>query len=219
MANRPKIDNKTYESSKRYLIEAMKQMAEAGHRIQDLSDFVLEKFGDEFLPYLERFYRDIREGNVRLSGIKQSVITSFLGPGITAGERERERERMIRETAYLRAEQRGFGAGSPDDDWLYAERQIDEQLARHIGLVAKGRKKASSVTEAAEKELASVKNAVESWLESRRKTSPEATAAKKKPVKKAAAAAPAKAAGKEAASAKKVSIRKKTTTTKPAAKA
>jgi hypothetical protein len=212
MANSPKIDNKTYESSKRYLEEAMKQMAEAGHRIHDLSDFALEKFGDEFLPYLERFYRDIREGNIR---IKQSVRTSFLGPGITAGERER----MIREAAYLRAEQRGFGADSRDDDWLCAERQIDEQLASNIGLVAKGRKKASSVTEAAEKELTNVKNAVASWLDSRRKTSPEASTAKKKPAKKAAAAAPAKAAGKEGTSATKASTRKKATKPKPAAKA
>jgi hypothetical protein len=189
MGNSQKLDRGTYESSKIYLEAALKQMAEAGHRIHDLSEFALEKFGDEFLPYLERFYRDIREGNIRL---KQSVTTAVFGQVVGAGERER----MIRDAAYLRAEQRGFGAGSPDDDWLQAERQVDQQLARHIGLVAKGRKGVSSVKETAEKELAGAREAVASWLEKRGKSSPSPAPEPGK-VKAAKKDAPAKGAAGE----------------------
>lgn len=39
------------------------------------------------------------------------------------------RRQMIAEAAYLRAEQRGFVAGDPLDDWLAAEREVDLLLA------------------------------------------------------------------------------------------
>ena len=38
------------------------------------------------------------------------------------------RERMIAAAAYSLAEQRGFQNGSPEDDWLRAEREVDEFL-------------------------------------------------------------------------------------------
>jgi len=38
------------------------------------------------------------------------------------------RRRLIAERAYLRAERRGFGCGSPEQDWLEAEREIDQLL-------------------------------------------------------------------------------------------
>lgn len=41
-----------------------------------------------------------------------------------------ERRRLIAETAYRRAEQRGFADGDPVADWLAAEKQVNEQLAR-----------------------------------------------------------------------------------------
>jgi len=37
-----------------------------------------------------------------------------------------ERQRMIAEAAYFRAQQRGFAGGDSLDDWLAAERQIDQ---------------------------------------------------------------------------------------------
>jgi len=40
-----------------------------------------------------------------------------------------ERESMIREAAYFRAEQRGFARGQELDDWLAAEAEIDRWLA------------------------------------------------------------------------------------------
>jgi len=39
------------------------------------------------------------------------------------------RHRLIAECAYLRAERRGF-MGNPEQDWLDAEREIDERLLR-----------------------------------------------------------------------------------------
>jgi len=39
-----------------------------------------------------------------------------------------ERRRMITEAAYYLAEQRGFSGGSPEQDWIQAEREIDRVL-------------------------------------------------------------------------------------------
>ncbi|MEW6353078.1 MAG: DUF2934 domain-containing protein [Pseudomonadota bacterium] len=39
-----------------------------------------------------------------------------------------ERERMIAEAAYYRAERRAFQGGDPDLDWLEAEAEIDRKL-------------------------------------------------------------------------------------------
>lgn len=41
-----------------------------------------------------------------------------------------ERQRMIAEAAYYRALQRGFSGGDSVEDWLAAEREIDERLMR-----------------------------------------------------------------------------------------
>ena len=43
---------------------------------------------------------------------------------------EEERQSMIAEAAYYRAERRGFQDGNPVEDWLAAEAEIDEGLAR-----------------------------------------------------------------------------------------
>lgn len=41
-----------------------------------------------------------------------------------------EREQMIAEAAYFRAEQRGFQGGDPQQDWIMAEKEIDTQLTQ-----------------------------------------------------------------------------------------
>ncbi len=41
-----------------------------------------------------------------------------------------ERHRMICDAAYYRALRRGFGHGSPDQDWREAEAEIDAMLIR-----------------------------------------------------------------------------------------
>ena len=42
----------------------------------------------------------------------------------------RRRRELIALSAYLRAERRHFRNGSPEDDWLQAEAEIDYQLSR-----------------------------------------------------------------------------------------
>jgi DUF2934 family protein len=39
-----------------------------------------------------------------------------------------ERQRMIEEAAYYRAQQRGFAPGNEVEDWIAAETEIDGQL-------------------------------------------------------------------------------------------
>ena len=39
-----------------------------------------------------------------------------------------ERHRMIAETAYFLAQERGFTGGDPVSDWIEAERRVDRQL-------------------------------------------------------------------------------------------
>lgn len=41
-----------------------------------------------------------------------------------------ERHRMIAAEAYLQAERRGFAPGSELEDWLRAEREVDERLGQ-----------------------------------------------------------------------------------------
>jgi Protein of unknown function (DUF2934) len=44
-----------------------------------------------------------------------------------------DRERMIAEAAYFRAERRRFQGGDPVDDWLSAEAEIDQRLRGGLG--------------------------------------------------------------------------------------
>lgn len=43
-----------------------------------------------------------------------------------------QRERMIAEAAYYRAERRGFQGGDPGQDWLDAEVEIDRMLSETV---------------------------------------------------------------------------------------
>ncbi|MBZ5637620.1 MAG: DUF2934 domain-containing protein [Acidobacteriia bacterium] len=44
-----------------------------------------------------------------------------------------ERQRLIAESAYLKAERRGFQGGDPSRDWIEAEAEIDAMLMRPRG--------------------------------------------------------------------------------------
>lgn len=54
-----------------------------------------------------------------------------------AGQRARVspevRRGMIAESAYLRAERRGFVAGFEEEDWIAAEREVDALLTARLG--------------------------------------------------------------------------------------
>lgn len=43
-----------------------------------------------------------------------------------------QRERMIAEAAYYRAEHRGFQGGDPQQDWLEAEAEINRMLSETL---------------------------------------------------------------------------------------
>lgn len=47
----------------------------------------------------------------------------------TGGVHAVDREQMIRQAAYFRAERRGFLEGSPEQDWREAETEVDGTLA------------------------------------------------------------------------------------------
>ncbi len=51
------------------------------------------------------------------------------------------REQMIREAAYHRAAQRGFTGGSPEQDWMEAEKDVDALLAKREKAARKGKGK------------------------------------------------------------------------------
>ena len=51
--------------------------------------------------------------------------TEAKGDSVTAAQRQH----MIAEAAYFRAQQRGFQYGDPQQDWLAAEAGIDQMLA------------------------------------------------------------------------------------------
>lgn len=54
-----------------------------------------------------------------------------------------ERQRMIAEAAYYRAEQRGFNDGDPVADWLQAEQEINNALLNHSAAQTSSRSPAS----------------------------------------------------------------------------
>ena len=48
-----------------------------------------------------------------------------------------ERERMISEVAYYRAEQRGFAPGNEMEDWLQAETEVDSLIQSGVSRSAR----------------------------------------------------------------------------------
>lgn len=59
-----------------------------------------------------------------------SKTTPAMSGSPTRAVSAEEREKMIAQAAYLRAEQRGFSGGDPVADWLEAEAEIDSRLSQ-----------------------------------------------------------------------------------------
>ena len=182
------LDKSTYDSAKAYLKAALEQMIAAGRSAKEFGDFALEKFGDTFIPYLHEFSQDVSKGRIKIEGLGKSAKTAIFGRHVTL----EEREQLIREAAYLRAEQRGFVGGSPDEDWRMAQQEVDQRLAQETGLVEKGRKVLTSATTVIENEFDDIKHVVAGWVEGK----PAAGGKKKKVVKKKKAAASKSSAAK-----------------------
>jgi hypothetical protein len=76
--------------------------------------------------------------------------TAKAGTSADTAHLEAERQRMIAEAAYFRALSRGFKEGSPIDDWLAAEREINrllpspQQQKRELAIHAKLREEITS---------------------------------------------------------------------------
>jgi hypothetical protein len=167
MSEEKRFDRVTYKAAQQYLKAALEHMIAAGHSVGDFIEFSQEKFGDGFLPYLRQFLDDVRQQRVRIKGLTKSAKTAIIGHHISP----REREDMIREVAYMKAEQRGFMGGSSEEDWYVAEKEVDLRLAKEAGLVEKGRKVLTSATTIVEKELDNIKNVIGSWIEKNRSIS------------------------------------------------
>lgn len=60
---------------------------------------------------------------------KRSRKPAKASAGVTAAEREQ----MVAEAAYYKAEQRGFSGSSAEEDWLEAADEIDAMLATRPG--------------------------------------------------------------------------------------
>jgi hypothetical protein len=68
------------------------------------------------------------------SKLKSSATAGGPQPAASSGTvrvnvSDQVREKMIREAAYFRAEQRAFATGNELEDWFVAEREIDAMLA------------------------------------------------------------------------------------------
>jgi len=181
MSKDTKSDKARYQVVETYLKSAFEHMLAAGRSAREFNEFTLEKFGEQFRPYLRKFLADVGEGRVKVKGMTKAAKASLLGAHVTP----QERIELIRIAAYVRAERRGFFGGSPEQDWLEAEREIDAQLSQDVGLVGKGQKALSSATALIEKEFDSIKDSIATWLEG---TIPAKPGAKKKTAKKKPAA-------------------------------
>ena len=151
-------------------------MIAAGRSAREFGEILLEKFGDTVLPYLNEFSQDVSKGRINIEGLGQSAKTAIFGRIITL----QEREQMIRQAAYFRAERRGFVGGSAADDWYAAEREIDRQLMEDAGLVEKGRKILTSAGTFVEREFDEIKQLVTEWLEGEPDAGKNSEASKRK---------------------------------------
>jgi hypothetical protein len=154
------VDPPVYEKIKPHLISALEQVIQTGHSVWDFADFAIDKFGDEIIPYLQKFLNEVRHGSVKLADTTECVWVGLFGAGIDKDQREQ----MIREAAYFRAQRRGLMGGDPNQDWIEAEQEIDSKLLADIGLFAKGRKLATEFVAVAEEEIGDVTKSVCSWL-------------------------------------------------------
>lgn len=150
----------SYEAVRPFFKASFEQILVAGRGVREMAEFTLERLGDAALPHLQRFMNEVRAGQVKVKGLTQSVHDRIFG----AHPSPEERERWIREAAYLRAQQRGFAGGSPEQDWYEAEKEVDARLAAELGLIGRGRRALESVASAAEREIEETYDLVRQWL-------------------------------------------------------
>jgi hypothetical protein len=89
-----------------------KQLRELERQLENKIESTLEKAVEKLQTRIE------------VSRAAREQITPVHGTGVHVDERQR----MIAEEAYLRAERRGFTSGDPAQDWIEAEIEIDRRL-------------------------------------------------------------------------------------------
>lgn len=166
MSEQEQKQPESYEDVRPFLKAAFEQILAAGRGVREMAEFTLERLGDTALPYVNRFLAEVHAGQVKIQGLTASIHRGLFD-GRPSPE---ERERMIREAAYLLAEQRGFAGGSPEDDWAEAERQVDARLAEQEGLIARGRHAIESAAGAAGHGAEATYALVQQWLMGREPT-------------------------------------------------
>ncbi len=209
MTKNNQLDKSTYENSKMYLKTALEQMIAAGRSAREFGDVALEKFGETVTPYLHEFSEDVSKGRIKIEGLGKSAKRTIFGPHVTP----EERQQMIREAAYLRAERRGFVGGSAEDDWHMATQEIDQRLMQERGLVDKGHKALTSAGTIIEHEIDDIKHVVADWFGGKVGAVEKKGVTKKKkvakqPLDKVEAKAPKESAKVKPAVKKKTSMKK-----------
>lgn len=161
----PSSEAASYEAVRGYLQAALENLLEAGRSTHELVDFAVDKFGHSVVPYLTRFQQEIREGQVKVKDLADSARTAVFGVQVT----DEQREQMIREAAYYRAERRSFAGVESSEDWAVAEKEIDALLAQQAGVVGRARKAISAAVSIAEQEANQARDAVTAWIAAKHK--------------------------------------------------
>lgn len=160
MAKGKMVDQASDESVRIFLKDTLEHLLAAGHSTHELVEFALGRFGRKIIPYLKEFQEDVRQNKVNILQLTDTAKAAVFGIQVSP----EQREQMIREAAYLNAEKRHFSGDGREADWLWAEQQVDELLAKQIGLLEKGQKNIESVSAITMHELTEVNEAVRHWL-------------------------------------------------------
>ncbi len=167
----PVVDENTYEAARPHLKAALEYTLVTGRSVRDFGEFCLDRFGSTIVPYVKRFLIDVREQRVTIDGLGDSAKHALFGTVLTADERERR----IRERAYLRAERRGFVNGSAEEDWTASEREVDREIAQQTGLLGRARGAALSLGELVQHGFEGMKSTMDHWLQRRPPDKPDAS--------------------------------------------
>lgn len=146
-----------------HLKQTLEHLTAAGHSAHELVMLSIEELGHNIVPILRQFQDEVRSGKIKIENITESAKTALFGIHVSP----QQREHMIRDAAYSLAAKRGFVGGSPQEDWLEAEGEIDQFLAVQAGIIAKGRQAAEAVTAITEERLSRLSDKVDRWVKSR----------------------------------------------------
>jgi len=202
MFNDDHFNSMTYETVKAHLKSSLEHVIAAGYTVREFSEFILDRFGDTYTHHLRQVLGDVSNGEIDIAGLSMARKRALVGRHISV----EEREAMIREAAYYRAERRGFTTGGEADDWAAAEREVDTRLAEEAGLIDKGRKVLELTATSVEGGFENLKAVVTAWLEEKHGSVKRNVGTKKAAAKKEAkkTSIPSKAAAKKETAAKAV---------------